>query len=936
MAESIGAWARDGWVNIVGGCCGTTPAHIRAFRDAVDGLAPRALVAPPSAMRLSGLEAVALDQDSLFVNVGERTNVTGSARFRKLVKDDDLETALEVARQQVEDGAQIIDVNMDEGLIDAADVMRRFLNLVAVEPDIARVPVMIDSSSWPVIEAGLKCVQGKCVVNSISLKEGEAQFLEHALLAQRYGAAVVVMAFDEEGQADTLERKLEICERAYRLLLDTLNFDPFDIVFDPNIFAVATGIEEHNDYGRAFIEAARGIKERLPGARVSGGVSNVSFSFRGNDTVREAIHAVFLYHAVKAGMDMGIVNAGQLAVYEEVPKELRDGVEAVVLNTSPEATEHLLELAENFRSDGATAAREDEAWRELPVAERLQHALVKGIDAHIVVDVEEARVAAERSLDVIEGPLMDGMNRVGDLFGAGKMFLPQVVKSARVMKKAVAHLLPYMELEKSGDTTSAGRILMATVKGDVHDIGKNIVGVVLQCNGFEVIDLGVMVPTATIVEEARKHSVDLVGLSGLITPSLEEMQHVVSELRRERLEQPVLIGGATTSRLHTAVKIAPKATAPVVHVNDASRAVGVASALLSDTRKPGFLAELYEDYERYRKRFEEKRRDTELLALDVARSNRLSVDWAAETVSAPATRGLVVLDHVSLETLEPYIDWTPFFHAWELRGKYPRILEDTVAGPEARKLFDDAQEMLSLWKREGRVRVRGVVGLFPANARGDDIVIWADEARDEERATLHCLRQQRRLPEGRPNLSLSDFVAPVDTGIDDWIGMFAVTAGDGLDAVVAEHDAANDIYSSIMAKALADRLAEAFAEFLHRDVRKSLWGYAEDEDLPNDDLIRERYRGIRPAPGYPANPDHRQKEVIWDLLKPEDAAGISLTESLAMLPAASVSGLYFSHPNSRYFGLGKLGRDQIEDYVQRRAEPVTESERWLASSLAYG
>lgn len=936
MAEAIGAWARDGWVNIVGGCCGTTPEHIRAFREAVDGLAPRELRGLTPAMRLSGLEGVTLDESSLFVSVGERTNVTGSARFRKLVKDDDLETALEVARQQVDDGAQVIDINMDEGLIDAADVMRRFLNLVAVEPDIARVPVMIDSSSWPVIEAGLKCVQGKCIVNSISLKEGEELFLEQARFAQRYGAAVVVMAFDEDGQADTLERKLEICERAYRLLLDRLRFDPSDIVFDPNIFAVATGIEEHNDYGRAFIEAARGIKERLPGARVSGGVSNVSFSFRGNDTVREAIHAVFLYHAVKAGMDMGIVNAGQLAVYEEVPKELRDGVEAVVLNTSPDATENLLELAESYRSDGATTAREDEAWRELPVAKRLEHALVKGIDAHIVVDVEEARVAAERSLDVIEGPLMDGMNRVGDLFGAGKMFLPQVVKSARVMKKAVAHLLPYMELEKSGDTTSAGRVLMATVKGDVHDIGKNIVGVVLQCNGFEVIDLGVMVPTATIVDEARKHSVDLVGLSGLITPSLEEMQTVVSELRREGFEQPVLIGGATTSRLHTAVKIAPKATAPVVHVNDASRAVGVASALLSDNRKPTFLQELEEDYERYRKRFEEKRRDTELLSLNAARKNRMPVEWSSDSVVAPAKSGVQVLDEVPLIELEPYIDWTPFFHAWELRGKYPRILKDTTAGAEARKLHEDALAMLEQWKADGSVRARGVFGLYPANSRDDDIVIWTDDGRDTERTTLHCLRQQRRLPEGRANLSLADFVAPYDTGIKDWIGMFAVTAGDGLDAVVAEHDAANDLYASIMAKALADRLAEAFAEYLHREVRTSHWGYAADENLENEDLIRERYRGIRPAPGYPANPDHRQKEVIWELLKPDDFSGIALTESLAMLPASSVSGLYFSHPDSRYFGLGKLGRDQVEDYVLRRAEPVEESERWLASSLAYG
>ncbi len=935
MAEAIAQWAQEGWVNIVGGCCGTTPQHIKAFASALEGVPPRRPPELPMAMRLSGLEAVTLDASSLFVNVGERTNVTGSARFRKLVKEGDLEAALAVARQQVDDGAQIIDVNMDEGLIDSADVMRRFLNLVAVEPDIARVPVMIDSSSWPVIEAGLKCVQGKCLINSISLKEGEEEFLRHARLAQRHGAAVVIMAFDEQGQADTRERKIEICTRAYELLRERLDFEPADIVFDPNIFAVATGIPEHNDYGRAFIDAVRDIRQNLPGARVSGGVSNISFSFRGNDTVREAIHSVFLYHAIQAGMDMGIVNAGQLAVYEELPDELRDAVEAVVLNTSPDATDSLLELAERYRSERGDVKADDEAWRELPVAERLEHALVKGLDAFIESDVEEARQSAERSLDVIEGPLMDGMNRVGDLFGAGKMFLPQVVKSARVMKKAVAILLPYMELEKTGDTTSAGRVLMATVKGDVHDIGKNIVGVVLQCNGFEVVDLGVMVPTSRIVEEAKTHGVDLIGLSGLITPSLEEMQQVVSELKRQGMTQPVLIGGATTSRLHTAVKIAPKGDVPVVHVNDASRAVGVASALLSANRRSAFVAELDEDYRRYCKRFADKQRDTDLLSLRQARANRFQPDWANAPIARPNQPGITVLDDVPLEALVPFIDWTPFFHTWELRGKYPRILDDATVGQEARKLMADAEAMLADWVANKQVGANAVLGLFPANARADDIVIWSDESRTDERCVLHCLRQQRRFPEGRHNLSLADFVAPEEADRLDWIGTFAVTAGTGLDKLLEEYDASNDLYGSIMAKALADRLAEAFAEYLHREVRTSLWGYATDEALDNDQLIKERYRGVRPAPGYPANPDHRQKEVIWDLLRPDEVAGISLTESLAMLPASSVSGLYFSHPDSRYFGLGKLSREQIEDYVERREESVEESERWLASSLSY-
>lgn len=935
MAEELGRWAQSGWINILGGCCGTTPEHIAAFRACVDGLAPRRVPTVKPAMRLSGLEAVTLDDTGLFVNVGERTNVTGSARFRKLVKDDDLEAALSVALQQVEDGAQIIDVNMDEGLIDSADVMRRFLNLIAVEPDIARVPVMIDSSNWSVIEAGLKCVQGKCIVNSISLKEGEDAFLEQARRVQRYGAAVVVMAFDEEGQAETIERKLAICQRAYELLVERLQFDAEDIVFDPNIFAVATGIEEHNDYGRAFIEATRLIKARLPGVHVSGGVSNVSFSFRGNDTVREAIHSVFLFHAVAAGMDMGIVNAGQLTVYEEIPCELKDAVEAVVLNTDVEATERLLALADRYRSNSDNTSDKELAWRELPTAERLEHALVKGIDTFIEADVEEARQTSARSLDVIEGPLMAGMNRVGDLFGAGKMFLPQVVKSARVMKKAVAVLLPHMEREKTSDTTSAGRVLMATVKGDVHDIGKNIVGVVLQCNGFEVVDLGVMVPASEIVAQTRAHEVDLIGLSGLITPSLEEMQHVVSALREEGFSQPVLIGGATTSRLHTAVKIAPRGSVPVVHVTDASRAVGVASALLSDTRRPHFVSDLESDYERYRRRYADKQADSRLISIEEARANRLAIDWSSSTPLVPSQPGVSIIDELPLKTLEDYIDWTPFFHTWELRGKYPRILDDATVGGEARKLLADAKAMLADWMARGLVKARGVFGLFPANARGDDIVVWSDASRGSERAVLHCLRQQRRYPDGRANLALSDFLVPESSAQTDWLGAFAVTAGVGLAEVVRALDDANDVYSSIMAKALADRLAEAFAEYLHREVRVNHWGYAAGEALDNDALIRERYSGIRPAPGYPANPDHRQKRVIWELLRVEEAVGIELTESLAMLPAASVSGLYFAHPESRYFGAGKLAQDQLADYVRRRGEALEESERWLASSLAY-
>lgn len=937
MADELGEWARNGHLNIIGGCCGTTPEHIAAIRDAVIHEVPRQIPQLSVVCHLSGLEAFTIRDDSLFVNVGERTNVTGSAVFLRLIKEGDYDTALNVARQQVENGAQIIDVNMDEGLLDSAAVMQRFMHLVASEPDISKVPVMLDSSRWSVIETGLKCLQGKCVINSISMKEGEDEFLRQAKLAQRYGAAVIIMAFDEEGQADTVERKVTICQRAHKLLIDELGFDPTDIIFDPNIFAVATGIDEHNEYGIAFIEATRQIKQSMPGTMVSGGVSNVSFSFRGNNTVREAIHAVFLYHAIEAGMDMGIVNAGQLAIVDEIPAGLRDAVTDVILNRREDATDRLLELAEQYHGKGKVTEKQDDEWRGYSVDKRLEHALVKGIDEFIEIDVEESRQSKARSLDVIEGPLMDGMNRVGDLFGAGKMFLPQVVKSARVMRKAVAWLLPFMEEEKTGVSSSAGKILMATVKGDVHDIGKNIVGVVLQCNGFEVIDLGVMVSATKILEEARAHQVDMIGLSGLITPSLEEMTHVAQELQRDNFDIPVLIGGATTSRMHTAVKISDNYKQPVVHVVDASRCVNVASQLLNANQKPQFVEELEQDYARYRKRFAAKANSTELLGINAARANRLPIDWPATDIVVPARSGVTQFSDVSLDTLLPYIDWTPFFHAWELRGKYPRILKDPTVGEEATKLYADAQTMLKEFCANRNLKANGVVGLFPANtANHDDIEIYTDESRSSLSAIVRCLRQQRIFPDERPNLSLADFVAPNDTGIADYIGMFAVTAGGGLDVIVDAYDKENDIYRSIMAKALADRLAEAFAEYLHRHVRTELWGYAAEEALDNDQLIRERYQGIRPAPGYPANPDHRQKEVIWSLIDPLANAGISLTESLAMLPAASVSGFYFAHPQSRYFGLGKVAKDQLTDYVQRINEPLDVSERWLASSLAYG
>ncbi|MDO6459653.1 methionine synthase [Granulosicoccaceae sp. 1_MG-2023] len=936
MAEEIGRWADNGWLNIVGGCCGTTPEHISAIAAAVSGKAPRSIPEIAPACRLSGMEAFNITAESLFCNVGERTNITGSARFKKLILNDDYEAALSVAAQQVENGAQVIDINMDEGLIDSAATMQRFLNLLAGEPDIARVPLMIDSSNWEVIETGLKCVQGKAVINSISLKEGEAAFRKHAALAMKYGAAVVVMAFDEDGQADTIERKVAICERAYHLLVDDIGFPAEDIIFDPNIFAIATGIEEHNDYGIAFIEATRQIKEKLPHALVSGGVSNVSFSFRGNNPVREAIHAVFLYHAIRAGMDMGIVNAGQLAIYEDIPETLREAVEDVVLNRRPDATDRLLAMADDYRGDGKARETEDQAWRSLPVEERLNYALVKGIADFITEDTEEARLQAELPLDVVEGPLMDGMNRVGDLFGEGKMFLPQVVKSARVMKKAVATLLPYMEAEKAQAKSNNKLILMATVKGDVHDIGKNIVGVVLQCNGYDIIDLGVMVPAQKIIATAREKNVDAIGLSGLITPSLDEMSHLSREMQREGLDIPLLIGGATTSKMHTAVKIAPHYKQPVVYVADASRSVGVANHLFSDTMRGKFVEELDAEYAALRERFANRDGGAKLIGPEDARKNKLKTAWNKREFCAPKKPGIHKFENFPLEKLRDFIDWTPFFHTWELRGKYPRILDDKKYGEQARELFDEANKMLDELIAGKRLRANGIAAILPANSvHQDDIAVYADEQRRQVLGTFYNLRQESQFGDNRPNLSLGDYVAPAGEGYADYIGMFAVTAGLGLDEIVAEHEANNDMYQSIMAKSLADRLAEAFAEWLHREVRREIWGYAADEDLSHEDLVKERYQGIRPAPGYPANPDHRQKELIWSLLDVQENTGIALTESLAMTPAASVSGLYFSHPQARYFGIGKLSREQITDYAKRQGQDVSESERWLATHLSY-
>ncbi|KJC47935.1 methionine synthase [Bradyrhizobium sp. LTSP857] len=945
MARLVGEFASAGLVNIVGGCCGTTPDHIAAIAAAVAPHKPRIVPEIEPHLRLSGLEPFILTDAIPFVNVGERTNVTGSARFRKLVTAGDYTAALQVARDQVENGAQIIDVNMDEGLLDSEAAMVTFLNLVAAEPDIARVPVMVDSSKFSVIEAGLKCVQGKPVVNSISMKEGEEKFIHEAQIARRHGAAVVVMAFDEVGQADTFKRKTEICKRAYDILVDRVGLPPEDIIFDPNIFAIATGIEEHNNYGVDFIEATRWIRKNLPGAHISGGVSNLSFSFRGNEPVREAMHSVFLYHAIKAGMDMGIVNAGQMIVYDDIDPELRQVCEDVVLNRDPGASERLLALAEKFRGNKTQTKEADLAWREWPVAKRLSHALVHGITEFIEVDTEEARKESKRPLDVIEGPLMAGMNVVGDLFGDGKMFLPQVVKSARVMKQAVAWLMPFMEEEKARNlangigtegSSSAGKIVLATVKGDVHDIGKNIVGIVLQCNNFEVIDLGVMVPAAKIVETVKAVKADIVGLSGLITPSLDEMAFFASELQREGLKLPLLIGGATTSRVHTAVKIDPSYRAgPVVHVNDASRAVGVASSLLSPERREAYAADVRAEYAKISDAHFRAQADKKRLKLSVARANRVPVDFAANKPVKPTFLGTRSFDAYDLAELVPYIDWTPFFQTWELAGRFPAILDDAKVGEVARSLYDDARKMLDLIVKEKWFRARATIGFWPANAQGDDIVLYADESRTKTIATLHTLRQQLEKREGRFNAALSDFIAPVDTGVPDYIGSFVVTAGIGEDVIADRFKMANDDYSSILCKALADRLAEAFAERMHARVRREFWAYAPDETLSTDDLILEKYQGIRPAPGYPAQPDHTEKATLFELLDAEATAGVKLTESFAMWPGSSVSGLYLANPASYYFGVGKIERDQVEDYAARKGMTVAETERWLAPVLNY-
>ncbi len=940
MASLLGEFAQSGLVNVVGGCCGTTPDHIRAMARAVEGKPPRKIPVLPRLLRLSGLEAFTLTPQIPFVNVGERTNVTGSAKFRKLVTAGDYSAALAIARDQVENGAQIIDVNMDEGLLDSEKAMTTFLNLIAAEPDIARVPVMVDSSKFSVIEAGLKCLQGKPVVNSISLKEGEAAFIEHAKVVRRYGAAVVVMAFDEKGQADTLERKCAIARRAYDILVNRVGFPPEDIIFDPNIFAVATGMDEHNGYGVAFIEATRSIRKSLPHVHVSGGVSNLSFSFRGNEPVREAMHSVFLFHAIKAGMDMGIVNAGQIAVYDDLPSELRETCEDVVLNRRPDAAERLLALAQHYHGHGKEKREADLAWRDWPVEQRLSHALVHGITDFIEQDVEEARRKAERPLHVIEGPLMDGMNVVGDLFGSGRMFLPQVVKSARVMKQAVAYLLPYMELDKqggAGERKSSGKIVMATVKGDVHDIGKNIVGVVLQCNNYEVVDLGVMVPAAKILEAAQKENADLIGLSGLITPSLDEMCHVAAEMERQGFDLPLLIGGATTSRVHTAVKIHPNyRRGQAVYVNDASRAVGVAGNLISGEMRKPYVARIREEYARIASAHARGEQNKQRLSLADARANALRLDWSGSYVPpAPSFLRTRTIEDYPIAELRDYIDWSPFFATWELTGKFPAILDDAKFGPAARSVFADAQAMLDRIAEEGWLHANAAFGFWPACAAGDDILLFGDQNRADPIAVLHTLRQQLMRREGRANIALADFIAPRRSGLADHVGAFMVTAGIGLDAVAERFKAGNDDYSALMLKALGDRLAEAFAERLHQRVRREFWGYAPGEALGADDLIAEKYRGIRPAPGYPAQPDHSEKTTLFALLDAERRIGIALTESYAMWPAASVCGLYFSHPDSHYFGVGKIERDQVEDYASRKGWTLAEAEKWLAPILNY-
>lgn len=934
MAEHIGEWARSGFLNIVGGCCGTTPAHIAAMVKAVEGVPPRVIPEIPVACRLAGLEPLTIDPKTLFVNVGERTNVTGSARFKRLIKEEKYAEALAVARQQVESGAQIIDINMDEGMLDAEAAMVRFLNLIAGEPDIARVPIMIDSSKWNVIEQGLKCIQGKGIVNSISMKEGEEAFLHHARIVRRYGAAVVVMAFDETGQADTRSRKIEICRRAYKLLTEKVGFPPEDIIFDPNIFAVATGIEEHNNYAVDFIEACADIKAQLPHALISGGVSNVSFSFRGNDHVREAIHAVFLYHAIQNGMDMGIVNAGQLAIYDDLPAELRDAVEDVILNRRDDGTERLLDLAEKYRGnkDDGEANKQQAEWRGWDVKKRLEYSLIKGITEFIELDTEECRQQAARPIEVIEGPLMDGMNVVGDLFGAGKMFLPQVVKSARVMKQAVAYLEPYIEASKEKGKTN-GKILLATVKGDVHDIGKNIVGVVLQCNNYEIIDLGVMVATDKILKTAIEEKVDIIGLSGLITPSLDEMVNVAKEMERRGFTMPLLIGGATTSKAHTAVKIEQNYSGPTVYVQNASRSVGVVSALLSDEQRGPFIERTRKEYDTVRIQHGRKKPRTPPVSLEVARDNATTIDWESYTPPVAHRLGVQKVE-ASIETLRNYIDWTPFFMTWSLAGKYPRILEDEVVGEEARRLFQDANDLLDKLSVEKLLNPRGVVGLFPANRKGDDIEIYSDERRQDVLVVSHHLRQQTEKTDFA-NYCLADFVAPKSSGKKDYMGAFAVTGGLEEDALAEAYDKQHDDYNKIMIKALADRLAEAFAEYLHEKVRKVYWGFAANENLSNEELIRENYQGIRPAPGYPACPEHTEKGQIWQLLDVETNTGMQLTESFAMWPGAAVSGWYFSHPDSKYFAVAQIQRDQVEDYAARKNMPIAEVERWLAPNLGY-
>ncbi|HEY6843103.1 MAG TPA: methionine synthase, partial [Thermoanaerobaculia bacterium] len=924
MSALLRDFAENNWLNVVGGCCGTTPDHIRAIANVVRDLPPRRPAEIEKHLRLSGLEPLTVRPDSNFIMIGERTNITGSPKFAQLVKAGDLEGALSIAKQQIEGGANILDVNMDEGLLDSEKVMSQFLNLVASEPDIARVPLMIDSSKWSVIEAGLKTTQGKSVVNSISLKEGEEKFREQARLVKRYGAAVVVMAFDERGQADTIERKVAICSRAYEILVNDIGFDPTDIIFDPNVLTVATGMEEHNNYGVAFIEAVRRLRQKYPLANASGGISNVSFSFRGNKVVREAMHAAFLYHAIQAGLTMGIVNAGQLAIYEEIPKDLLELVEDVLLNRRPDATERLLAFADSVKGAAATSTKEAEAWRSGNVEERLSHALVKGIIDHLDSDLEEARKRYPNALSIIEGPLMAGMNIVGDLFGSGKMFLPQVVKSARVMKKAVAYLLPFMEAEKAkaGDVSMRGKVLLATVKGDVHDIGKNIVGVVLGCNNYEVIDLGVMVPAEKILDTAAKERADIIGLSGLITPSLDEMVHVAREMERRHIDTPLLIGGATTSKLHTAVKIAPKYSHETVHVLDASRAVGVVNSLLTGKRGE-FGTQVRREYDKLRET--QKTREVALLTIEEARARKPKLDYGKP--ERPTFFGVRKYDDFPLERIEPFIDWTPFFQTWELRGRYPQIL----AEPRARELFDDAEKLLQEIVTKRLLTARAIYGFWPANSVGDDVDVYADELRRNAIARIHTLRQQQETTTGQ-NLALADFIAPKESGIADYVGAFAVTAGIGVAELVARFERDHDDYNSIMTKALADRLAEALAEVIHREARRA-W-YAADENLSNEDLIAEKYRGIRPAPGYPACPDHTEKRTIFDLLDAEKS-GMTLTETFAMLPAASVSGIYFAHPDARYFAVGKIGRDQVLDYQRRKAMPVAAIERWLAPSLAY-